>query len=58
MRAMPDLTEQLKMLRVCSECKCKPVISASKGIVCPICGKSAADTETWNEVNNEKGNSV
>ena len=56
MRAMPDLTEQLKMLRVCSECKCKPVVSASKGIVCSICGDSDTDTENGHDVKNEKEN--
>lgn len=49
MKTTPNVIEQLKRLRKCSECKCKPVISASKGIVCPICGKAAASEEEWND---------
>ena len=42
---------RLRRLRVCRECKCKPVLSSARGIVCPICGKAEKDDETWNEVN-------
>lgn len=39
--------EILRRLSVCQECKCKPVISSSRGIICPICGKAAANEESW-----------
>ena len=53
-----EMIDRLRRLKNCSECKCKPVISASKGIVCPICGKQELDEESWNEVNDETGNAV
>lgn len=53
---MTRMIKRLMLLTVCSECKCKPVISASKGIVCPICGKQVPDDRTWNEVNDGKKN--
>ena len=44
--------EMLRRLSVCRECKCKPVISSSRGIICPICGKAAANEESWEGANN------